>query len=498
MQEKSRAQLRQKWAHLRFSIIGPLLASPPGRGELRNAIAVLAAKTWRHPRTGEPIRFGHSTIERWYYAARADDGDPVGALRRRVRSDRGQSPSMNEQLAAALKAQHKDHPSWSYTLHAENLCALAETRRLGSVPSVSTVRRYMKRKGLFKTKRRPKADTEGARQAALRFEQREVRSFEVDFVHALWHLDFHLGSRRVLLPEGRFAKAHLFGVLDDRSRLCCHVQWYLTETAEDLVHGLSQAILKRGLPRALMTDNGSAMRAGETGEGLSDLGIDWQPTLSYSPYQNAKKEIFWAIVEGRLLPMLEGEKELSLVLLNEATQAWVEHDYNRKLHSEIAATPLARSLEGASVVRESPSAEELRRAFRLVALRRQRRSDGTVLIEGRRFEVPSRFGHLERVFVRYARWDLSLVDLWDPDQRVILARLLPLDKSKNAEGRRRLREGAEVGDPVDSRAASSQSGIAPLLRQMIEKTRASGLPPAYVPQSKRSRDEQKGGEEVSS
>jgi len=41
----------------------------------------------------------------------------------------------------------------------------------------------------------------------------------------------------------------LLGVLDDRSRVACHLQWYLDETAETLVHGLTQAIQKRGLPR---------------------------------------------------------------------------------------------------------------------------------------------------------------------------------------------------------------------------------------------------------
>jgi hypothetical protein len=33
---------------------------------------------------------------------------------------------------------------------------------------------------------------------------------------------------------------------DDRSRLVCHLQWYLAETAETFVHGLCQAIFKRG------------------------------------------------------------------------------------------------------------------------------------------------------------------------------------------------------------------------------------------------------------
>lgn len=387
---------------------------------------------------------------------------------------------MSEELAAALKAQHCEHSSWSYKLHADNLVALAsKDERLGRVPSVSTVRRWMKASGLFRQKRRRAKDSAGMRRAIDRFEQREVRSFEADYVHGLWHLDFHFGSRRVLEPDGRFLKPVLMAVLDDRSRLCCHAQWYRTESAEDLVHGLVQAIAKRGLPRALMTDNGAAMKAAETQEGLAMLGITWQPTLAYSPYQNGKQEVLWTSVEGRLMAMLEGEAELTLGLLNEATQAWIELDYNHGEHSAIGTTPVARALEGPSVVRESPSLEELRSAFRQTVVRCQRRSDGTVLLEGQRFEVPSRFGHIERLALRYARWDLSRVDLWDPAERVVLARLLPQDKSSNAEGVRRSRD-REAPQP-----APLANGMAALLSQMIEKTRASGLPPAYLPQTPR-------------
>jgi transposase InsO family protein len=124
----------------------------------------------------------------------------------------------------------------------------------------------------------------------------EVRSFEITYVHGLWHLDFHHGSRKVLTCEGRWAIPLLLGVLDDCSRLACHVQWYLEETAENLVHGLCQAFQKRALPRALITDNGSAMLAEEVRRGLHDLSIVHETTLPYSPYQNAKQEVFWATV----------------------------------------------------------------------------------------------------------------------------------------------------------------------------------------------------------
>ena len=70
---------RDRWARLRFSIVGPLLAAPPAAGQLRAALVAVGAKTWRHPSTDLPIRFATSTIERWYYAARAAQ-DPVAKV----------------------------------------------------------------------------------------------------------------------------------------------------------------------------------------------------------------------------------------------------------------------------------------------------------------------------------------------------------------------------------------------------------------------------------
>jgi putative transposase len=147
------------------------------------------------------------------------------------------------------------------------------------------------------------------------------------------------------------------------------------------VHGLSQAFMKRGLPRALMTDNGAAMLAEEV-SGLARLGIVHQTTLPYSPYQNAKQESFWGRIEGRLMAMLEGEELLTLDLLNQASQAWVEQEYHRTLHSEIDTTPLARYLAGPSVRRDCPDTATLRAAFRIEVVRRQRRADGTLSLAG--------------------------------------------------------------------------------------------------------------------
>jgi putative transposase len=355
---------------------------------------------------------------------------------------------------------------------------IAEDPTLGPAPSYSTLRRYLTAQGLRPAPRAPTPDTPGATIAVHRREQLEVRSVEAEYVHGLWHLDFHHGSRKVLSRTGAWVRPLLLGVLDDRSRVACHLQWYLDETAETLVHGLAQALQKRGLPRALLTDNGAAMLAAEVRHGLETLGIVHETTLPYSPYQNAKQEVFWAQVEGRLLAMLEGEAELTLERLNAATQAWVELEYHRAVHRELGCTPLARYLAGPDVGRPSPSSEDLRRAFRAEVDRTQRRSDGTLSLDGQRFEVPARYRHLTRLRVRYARWDLSAVDLVDPHTHVILCPLYPLDKAANADGRRR-----RLKPPAPARfeMPPTTSTIAPLLRKLMADYAATGLPPAYLP-----------------
>jgi putative transposase len=244
-------------------------------------------------------------------------------------------------------------------LHHDNLVVLAQKdASLGVMPSYPTVRRYMKDQGLLRQrKRRPRFGTTTSEADRSDFVPREKRSFEVSHVHQLWHLDFHVGCRKVLTAQGQWRTPMLLGILDDHSRLCCHLQWYLDETADSLIHGLCQAIAKRGRPRALMTDNDSAMIAAETKEGLERLGILHETTLPFTPEQNAKQENFWGQVEGRLMAMLEGEPELTLSLLNDATQAWVEHEYQRKKHDEIGEPPFERALRGPTLVRESPSSE---------------------------------------------------------------------------------------------------------------------------------------------
>ena len=89
---------RERWARLRFAVVGPLLASPPPKGRLRAELERLAQQHWEHPCGEGPVRFSASTIERWYYRARAAHQDPVRALRARPRTDAGRVRAMSAAL----------------------------------------------------------------------------------------------------------------------------------------------------------------------------------------------------------------------------------------------------------------------------------------------------------------------------------------------------------------------------------------------------------------
>ena len=170
MQDNDPSDIAQRWARLRFAIVGPLLACPPRRGQLRYELEVLARRSWRHPTSGAPVSFAASTIERWLYKAQHEPRDPVAALRKTRRKDAG-THGLDERLRQALRAQHREHPSWSFQLHHDNLLALVvKDSRLGRVPSYATVRRFMRASALLKSRPRSRRQTAGTERAARRLD----------------------------------------------------------------------------------------------------------------------------------------------------------------------------------------------------------------------------------------------------------------------------------------------------------------------------------------
>ena len=227
-----------------------------------------------------------------------------------------------------------------------------------------------------------------------------------------------------------------------------------------------------------MTDNGAAMIAAETTEGLARLGIVHQTTLPYTPEQNGKQEVFWGQVEGRLMAMLEGEQELTLELLNRATQAWVEQEYHRT-RPQRDQGDAARALPR----RARASAVRARRAMRCAApsaWRSRARSAAATAPSPSRASASRSRPRIARSCGRRCAsraGTSSSVDLVDPRAARTSRRSSRSTRQQNAERRRR----ALADASADARSRPRRAGIAPLLRQLMAEYAATGLPPAYRP-----------------
>ena len=453
-------------ALLRLTVIGGLLSAPPPRGGLQAAIKRLSETDWTDL-DGRTRRFAASTIEGWYYKALNSDLDVMAPLRRRQRSDFGSRRSVSAPLLEALAEQHRDWPWWSVELHHRNLAAKAAADpALGTVPSYSTLRRVMRERGM---RRFPRSKAGGTEVVTDRL------AYEVAHTNGLWHADFHHGKCRVAGRDGVLRTPILFAAIDDHSRILCHAQWYPAETAEAFAHGLRQAFQKMGLPRALMTDNGSAMKSSEVQSGLRDLGIHFSPTPPGQPQGNGKIEHFWAALESRLVAMVDPDGPPDLAQLNDWTQAWIAADYHARTHREIRATPLERLQSSPGRGRPCPEPARLRFVFQRPVRRRQRFSDHTVTVKGVRYQVPPQWHHMESLTLRYASWDLSRADLVDPArQHVGLSVLRPVDPGRNAARPRR---------KTRSRAPAPEGPrpMAPYLQQMLEDRKARGGVAPWLP-----------------
>ena len=235
---------------------------------------------------------------------------------------------------------------------------------------------------------------------------------------------------------GRRRKVYLVSLIDDASRLVAHSAFCLGETALDIEGVLKQAVLKRGLPRKLVVDNGSAYRA-HTLQGIcARLGIHLIYCRPYAPEGKGKLERWHRTFRDQFLSELDEGRVDGLDDLNARLWAWVEQVYHRTPHGGLdGQTPLAR------YQRDLPKIRALgQRAAQLDAIFHHRisrfvRKDGTVPYQGNRFEVPYELaGKTIRLVVDpHAETVVGIED----GQGNSLGTATPLDAEANLHRRRR-------------------------------------------------------------
>ena len=177
-------------------------------------------------------------------------------------------------------------------------------------------------------------------------------------------------------------KTYLIAFIDDHSRLIPHAEFYLSESLQSFLKALEDALLTRGLPRKIYTDNGAAFRSHHLEHVTASLGIALLHARPYKPQGKGKIERFFRTVRSDFLPGFRGD---TLLDLNVALCFWLTDVYHSRTHASTGQTPFARFTAKMECLREAPA--NLRDYFRKTARRRVAK-DRTISLDGRIFEAP--------------------------------------------------------------------------------------------------------------
>jgi transposase InsO family protein len=256
-------QQKKAIAVFRFGVISDFVSRDLTRGEKQRLLEQKCAQSWQIPYSTR-TRLARATILSWLQAYQKGR-HRLEALYPSGRSDRGRSRRIDEETAACIVSLRRQLPDCCVTTLRTEL----KNRRLlppNRLPNYLTLYRFLKAQNLLRPQGPPNVDR---------------RKFEAQLPNDIWQSDAMHGP---MVPAGdKRKKTYLFGFIDDMSRLVPHAGFYFSENLVSYLDALRCALLKRGLPRKLYTDNGSAFRSSLLQEICASLGIALVHSKPYTP-----------------------------------------------------------------------------------------------------------------------------------------------------------------------------------------------------------------------
>lgn len=353
---------KQRVAVFRFGIIHEFLdAVRLDHGEQEELLRRKCDRRWEIPFSNRSS-IGRSTILRWIQQYKASGGK-IESLYPQERSDRGKARALDGETSLALLECRQKMPE----LTVPALIRIMHERRFvsaGNSLNPSTVYRFLHSHNLMIKENSPV----------------DRRKFEAELPNDLWQCDAMHGP--LLMYGGKKHKSYMIAFIDDHSRLIPHGQFYFSEGLSCFMDAFVQALLKRGLPRKLYTDNGSAFRSRQLEYTTAALGIALVHARPYTPQGKGKIERFNKTVQTQFLPCFKGD---TLEEINEAFDLWLSGDYHVRPHSATEQSPFKRFTSKMECLRSAP--ENLMDYFRKRTHRRVNK-DRSVVVDRRLFEAP--------------------------------------------------------------------------------------------------------------
>ncbi len=353
---------KKQVAVFRYGIINEFVGGRRlDHGEQELLLAEKCAHRWFIPFSGRS-RISRSTLLRWVRTY-SESNNKLESLYPRGRNDSGQVRVLDEDTCLALADLRRQMPK----LTVVALIKLMHQRDLvtaGTVLNLSTVYRFLHSNNLMSKELGTPTDR---------------RKFEVELPNDMWQSDVMHGPHVTSGDKQR--KCYLIAFIDDHSRLIPHGQFYLSEAVIPFMNAFAAAVSKRGLPRKLYVDNGSAFRSRQLEYTTAALGVALIHAKPYQPQGKGKIERFFKTVRTQFLPTFTGT---TLEDINRAFDLWLVEYHNRE-HGATKQSPFKRFTSKMECLRTAP--DNLQEYFRKT-VRRRVNKDRTVVVDCRLYEAP--------------------------------------------------------------------------------------------------------------
>ena len=253
-----------------------------------------------------------------------------------------------------------------------------------------------------------------AAQPASRFERKRRND--------LFQADIKYGP--VLVADGVKKKTYLLTIIDDKSRMVMHAEFYGNQRLPILEDCFRKALLKFGKPSAILVDNGKIFVSKWFKLACARLGVKHVAAKPYSAQTKGKCEKYHQRVD-EFMAELELEPVKTLPELNRKFSIYLDEGYVHDSHGALTLeerdthtgellhkrerTPYQAYTEDPAKVRYVSSTECLD-AF-LWEEQRTVDKSGCIKLSGVVFDVGAAMAR-RRVDVRYDPFDISVIEVW--------------------------------------------------------------------------------------
>jgi putative transposase len=402
--QNSTPKPKERLALLRFEVICHVKTLRQEGLPLAECLRSACSRPWP---ADDGSFYSYRTIETWWY----DYGKEGfgGIAGKALRADAGRSRALDEETGLWIIDALTKTPGIPFSVLYRSW---EDHGRM--LPSVSTVRRFLKTKGYD-----PRTLKAG------RLESGPQKAFEAPSPNDLWMVDFACGPT-LRATDGKAITTQLCVILDDHSRLIPFAAYYLAGDTASFLDCLKQAVLRRGLPLKLYTDQGKPFVNAHVRIVCANLGIRLLHAKPYHAWSKGKVERLIRTIQGdfEATLRLEGGHVHSLAELNTAFSHWIAALYHLRSHSSTAMSPHERFTRAGHPLRTVEEPDKIDPLF-YTRMPRVVRKDGTVTLGKRILEVPLALRALE-VELRYDPVRFERVEVWHKGSFHGLARLADL------------------------------------------------------------------------